>query len=156
MIDPLTKLIRTIAIRKNRSTVETGILPLSGIKKATLFTDNMDADSDQVAKEARKYFEDKGIALKVIQAESWDVNIFGMLKKHKGEKPWNEELFISTAYAYNFTGEYAARCSKARFKVGREQLSGNIFDIVLNDPDGKIIRQPVAFREIIKLLEKIK
>lgn len=155
MIDPITLLVRKIALHKHHSTVPTGIIPLDQIRKATVFVDNLDADADHVEKTARQYFEKRNIDVRIINAKKWDIGIFGCLKRHKGEKDFGEDLFISTAYAYNFTAEYAARCSTARFKVGREQLQGNLFDIVIKDPEGQIIRQPMAFKAIIDLLEKI-
>ena len=55
----------------------------------------------------------------------------------------------------DFAIEYMARTSKARFKIGRRQMSGNLFDLVISDPAGKNISQLESFTAIKSYLTKI-
>lgn len=66
------------------------------------------------------------------------------------------DLFISLLPETTYPLEYMVRCSCARFKVGRQQIPGNIFDLVVMDPADKTLSQREAFGEIVKLLETVK
>jgi protein-tyrosine phosphatase len=65
------------------------------------------------------------------------------------------DLFISLLPNAIYPLEYMARCSRARFKAGRQQLPGNVFDLVVMDPADKTLSQLEAFREIVKMLETV-
>lgn len=155
-INPLTLLVRKIALHKNAWTGPTSILPLSKIKKATVFVD-MDADADFVSKDIRKFFGDYDIPVQIISPQKWDINIFGYMKKPKMKEMYDfdADIFISLSGPENFTGEYASRCSRARFKVGRFDLSSNVFDIVIANREHQLPRQPIAFATIKEYLLKI-
>ena len=49
-----------------------------------------------------------------------------------------------------------AKVSRARFKIGREQLPGNTFDLVIKDPADKQYSEAELFREIVKFFSKIR
>ena len=51
--------------------------------------------------------------------------------------------------------EYMTKTSKARFKIGRKQMDGNLFDLVINDPVGKDISQLESWGAIKNYLGKI-
>ena len=65
------------------------------------------------------------------------------------------DLFISLIKNPDFSIEYMARTSKARFKIGRQQMSGNLFDLVISDPEGKEVSQLDSFSAIKSYLTKI-
>lgn len=155
MIDPVTYLVRLLSVRKHRSKVPTMILPLDKIKKAVVFLDYLDGDVDMMEITVRKYFETRNIEVKTINAKKWDIDIFGRYKFKKEYDNWGEDLFISLAVYNNFAAEYAAIRSRARFKIGREQVKGQVFDFVLTNPSGSIIRQPEAFEAITEFLDKV-
>ena len=48
-----------------------------------------------------------------------------------------------------------ARTSTAKFKIGRKQMEGNLFDLVINDPEDKPISQMESFKAIQSYLTKI-
>lgn len=155
-INPLTLLVRKIALHKKASTAPTRIMPLAEISKATVLVD-MDADADFVSIDVKKFFADHNIPVQILNLQKWDINIFGMVKKAKMQEmhDWDPDLFISLAAPENFTAEYASRCSKARFKVGRYELSGNVYDIVIANREHQLPRQQVAFATIVEYLLKI-
>jgi len=152
MTDPISLLARIITLRKHCSTVPTGILPLSSVRRATVFVDSTDPDSDPTRYAVQHFFSSKGISVNIICPQKWDVNWHGWLKKPDTTDP---DMFISLAYYDNFASEHAARCSTARFKVGRKQLKGNVFDMVLINPEDQLTLQHNAFEAIIELLMKV-
>lgn len=139
-------------VKKHASSVPTAMIPLSEIHRATVFVDNTDPDCEPTCRVVRKYFDSVGIPVNVICPQKWDVCIFGWLKKKDTTNP---DLFISLAYYDNFAAEYAARCSTARFKIGRMQLPGDIFDLVFTNPEGQLPLQHEAFEALSELLPKI-
>lgn len=155
-INPLTLLVRKIALHRHASTASTQILPIGEIKRATVFVD-MDADADIVSKDIRKFFDSYSIPVQIISPQKWDINLFGWMKKPKMKEmdDWDADIFISLAGPENFTAEYASRCSKARFKVGRFELPTNVYDLVIANREHQLPRQPVAFTIIKEYLLKI-
>lgn len=155
-INPLTLLVRKIAVHKHASTAPTCILPMHDIRKATVFVD-MDADADFVSKDIKKFFGEYDIPVQIVNPQKWDINLFGYMKKPKMKEmdDWDADIFISLAGPENFTGEYASRCSRARFKVGRFDLPTNVYDIVIANREHQLPRQPVAFATIKEYLLKI-
>ena len=123
--------------------------------------DCFDADASPTRKAVKDFFDPLGIAVKLICPQKWDINIFGWLKPERpldGKDPedWNEDLFISMANDEKFfASEYAARCSRAKFKVGRRQLKGKVFDLVVTNPEDKLPLQHVVFNYIADYLSKI-
>ena len=65
------------------------------------------------------------------------------------------DLFISLIKDPEFAIEYMARTSTAKFKIGRKQMEGNLFDLVINDPEDKQISQMESFKAIQSYLTKI-
>ncbi|MBQ1618249.1 MAG: hypothetical protein II095_01800 [Bacteroidales bacterium] len=52
-----------------------------------------------------------------------------------------------------------ATCCAARFKIGRKQLPGNIFDLVITDqatPEGTSTPEDEIFKSVKELLAKVK
>lgn len=160
MTDPLSFIVRKIALHKRASRKQTAILPLSEVRKATVYVDNFDYDADPTRQCVKNTFDALNIPVKIICPQKWDINIFGLLKPERpldGKIPekWDEDLFICMANDDSFAPEYASRCSTATFKVGRRQLKGDVFDLVLKDPIDKIPLQHNVFLSIMELLKKI-
>lgn len=155
-INPLTLLVRRIALLRKASTEPTSIIPLNGIGRATVLVD-MDADADFVSMDAKKFFTEHNIPVQILNLQKWDINIFGMVKKVKLKEmyDWDADLFISLAGPENFTAEYASRCSRARFKIGRYDLQPEVYDIVISNREHQLPRQQVAFATIVEYLLKI-
>ena len=49
-----------------------------------------------------------------------------------------------------------AKCSAARFKIGRKQLKNRTFDLVIEDSPSRSFSQEEAFVEITRYLETIR
>lgn len=154
----ITALARLIALKKHASRLQTGFLPLGKIRKAMVFIDALDPDSEKLAAEIKAYFGSKGIEAMVLAPSKKEINCFGWVKKKLGKscRDFGEDLFISLAASSCFASEYAARCSQAPFKVGHEQLEGGIFDLVVCDPENSSSNQTELFKSIKNYLEIVR
>lgn len=148
-------LARYIALRKNRSTTKTAILPLSRIKKAFVLIDRTEAEYELAEKMAKEFFKGKGIEAIIIAPDKKDLGLLGRIKrKVRGER--QEDLFISLYPINRFEAEYEAKCSSALFKVGRYSFKDNIFDLIVRNRENEFSKQWEVFETIKELLEKIK
>lgn len=177
MLEPLKHIFRRHAIKKNASKVDTALLKLSDVSSAVVFIDVEDTSWEDAKNMLIKFFRDRGIRLelfffdfrKLDEGERLITSITNtILKKDIGwyGRPSQEKLalmlpeeapdmFISLLGNKDFPIEYIAKCSRAKFKVGRVQLPGDTFDLVLADPEGKMVSEAEALKAIFALLEKI-
>ena len=156
MTGPLKILFRHIALRKHSSDVPTEIRPLSAIRSVVVMTGADGSQQDALDRDIRAFFAGWKVQLKILTPTPKDVNWFGRLKKTARSGDFlPEELFISLVPGPDFTSEYEARCSRAVFKVGRTQLSGEVFDMVVMDASGEGSSQSEAFRTIADILKKV-
>ncbi len=157
---PVTYLARRIALKKHASTVPTGLLPLSEVRKAVVLLNAMDPDIEIIKKDVKKFFEPFDIEVLFLAPMKWDINYFGWLKEKfrcpEGNER-NEDLFISLEPDRDvFFAEYELRCSTARFKMSRFQLPGDVADISVSNPESAIPRTPETFDVIKDFLLKIR
>ncbi len=172
----IKNLFRRWSIRKMASKEPTGLLPLQKVRSGVAFIgveeQDFEACKNSILAFYRKYnikgsvffFDfrnlEKGerlitsIATTVLRK---DLNWYGRPSQEKTRQMLEGEpdLFISLLPATSYPLEYMARCSKARFKVGRQQIPGEVFDLVVLDPASKKLSQREAFGEIVKLLETV-
>lgn len=161
MNNPLLKFCRWMALRGRRSTVPTALMPLTKVHSVTVYVDGLDPEEDPavVCREVRQYFDKLDIPVLILCPQRGDFNLLGFLKKRVrgGPESRQEELFISLAGSPDdFASEYEARCSTARFKVGRSRLSDNVYDLVVATPEDEPATQVVAFKVIQDYLSKIR
>lgn len=161
MINPLLVLCRRMALRRGQSKVPTALLPLTKVRGAMVYVDAMGADeeSERVCQAVQQFFGGLGIPVQILRAAKENVNWRGFLKKRvRGTRETRrEDLLISLAASpEDFAAEYEARCSTARFKVGRYQLPGNVFDLVVAAPENGEPGQLAAFSAIKEYLCKIR
>ena len=161
MKNPIVTFFRWMALRRGRSTVPTTLLPLAKVRGATVFVDTTvpDEDPERISRTVQQFFDYQGIPVTILCPGKKDLNWRGFLRKRlrvTGE-PRQEDLFISLAASTEyFAAEYEARCSKARFKVGRCQLPGDVFDLVVAVPEDGEATQTAAFAAIKDYLNKIR
>lgn len=174
MLEKLKELMRNHALKNDRSTVPTGIMPLKDVRSAITFIDVEETNFNDCKDAIMAFYRENGIKGSVFFFDFRDLtssellitsitmtvlkkdlnwydkpskaNIFAML----GQKP---DLFISLINSTDFPIHYMAACSEAKCKVGRVQLPGNVFDIVLEGTEG--IPQLEVFGSIKELLSKI-
>lgn len=139
-MEALHIIARFFARRAHRSKTPTGLLPLSQIHSATVFRDPEEPEPNIAL---HRFFDPLGIEVTTISQHDRNVRSGG-------------DLFIALSSQKSISEEYAALSSTARFKVGRRQLPGNVYDLVYTDPEGEVQRQEDAFKAISALLEKIR
>ena len=66
------------------------------------------------------------------------------------------DLFISLLTTTDYPLEFMAKCSRAKFKIGRVQLPGDTFDLVVKDPEDRRYNEAEVFRELAKFLAKVR
>lgn len=176
MIEFIKGLFRKTSLKKHSSTVPTEILPLGKIRSYVAIIDVEDNSFDACKTTIMNYFrsldikgsvffqdfrkignEDRLITSIQTTITRKDLDWIGRPNKYKMNilEEQNPDLFISLIKEPDFAIEYMARTSKARFKIGRQQLEGNLFDIVISDPAGKEVSQLDCFTAIKSYLNKI-
>ncbi len=165
------------SLRKDASKEPTGLLPLGKVRSAVAFIDVEDPSFDACKNAIHAFFRDHGIKADIFFIDfrkltkderlitsisttvlRKDLSWFGKPSREKTNLMLSGEpdLFVSLLPVNSFPLEYMARCSRARFKVGRQQLPGPVFDLVALDPQGQRLSQADAFPAIATLLEKIR
>jgi hypothetical protein len=170
-------LLRRWSFRKSASQEPTGLLSLQAVRSAVAFISVEEQDFEACKNDILAFCREHGIKgsvfffdfRKIEKGERLitsiattvlrkDLNWYGRPSEEKTRIMLEGEpdLFISLLPVNTYPLEYMVRCSKARFKVGRRQLAGDVFDLVVLDPADKTLSQRESFREIVKLLETVK
>ena len=176
MLDSVKTFLRTRSLKKDSSNEPTGFLPMKEIKSAVAFIDVEDTSFDTCKIRLQAFFRDHNIKgdiffldfRKITKEERLitsitttvlrkDLNWFGKPSREKvslllGSEP---DLFISLIKDDCYPLEYMANLSHARFKIGRRQIYGNVFDLVVNDPAEKSLNEADAFSAIRQILERV-
>lgn len=176
MLESIKVLLRKNALKRSASHEPTGITPLRRLRSAVVFIDVEDSSFDLCKREIMSFFRDNGIKgeifffdfRKLTEGERLitsitntilrkDLNWYGRPPKEKVDLMLSGEpdLFISLVDNDSFAIEYMTRCSQAHFKIGRRQLPGDVFDLVVSDPT-ELHCEAEVFREMAALLRKIK
>lgn len=154
----LKEFIRKITLGMRTSKVGTSIMPLGQVKTLTVFMDPSDPEFKEVQKAIFKFFHTYGITPVVFAPTAGQLGWLGNIRKsRKWPSPdGNEDMFLSLVNPNTFAVHLAAVRSRAQFKIGRAQLPGNVYDIVLSDREGVQESTLSVFRELTNLLTKIK
>ena len=157
MFEPLKRLVRARALRRHASTTPTGIVPLDRIREAVVFIDASTQAVAVLSDDVRAFFAERGIALRILSPQPQELNWYGRIRPpRKGTPPPPaEDLFVSLCAPDNFASTFAAVSSPARFKVGRAQLPGNVYDIVVKDREGVCESAITVFKTMTQLLNQI-
>ena len=176
MFEFVKNIFRKRSLKKHASSVPTGILPLSQIKSYVAIIDVEDTSYDRCKTAIMNYFRSMDIRgavffqdFRKIGSEDRlttsiqttitkkDLDWIGRPSKYKQGvlEEQNPDVFISLIKDPEFAIEYMTKTSKARFKIGRKQMDGNLFDLVISDPAGKNISQLESWEAIRNYLGKI-
>ena len=176
MLEFLKNMLRKRYLKKHASHIPTRITPLERIHSAVAFIDVEDTSFDQCKEDILSFYRENGIKgdifffdFRKIGSEERlitsikttvlrrDLNWCGKPSQEKidlmlGSDP---DLFISLIDGTDFPIAFMAACSQARFKIGRRQLPGGTFDLVIQDPADKRFSEAEVFANIRKFLLKI-
>ena len=156
---PLLAFCRRRVLRRDRSTVPTGLLPLPQVGSAAVFVDAAEEDAASVCGQVQAAFDRLGIPVLILCPQKGDLNLLGYPRKRvrSASAPRQEELFISLSGSPEcFAAAYEACCSPARFKVGRCPLPDGVYDLVVTPPGDAGAGQAEAFSAIMEYLDKIR
>ena len=176
-IEAVKGFFRRRALRKYASPVPTRILPVDQIRTAVAIIDVEDTSFDDCKLALQAFFRENGIKgelyffdFRKIGSEERlitsitgtvlrrDLNWYGRPKAATAAPMLAAEpdLLISLIKGTDFPVEFMAKCIRARFKIGREQLPGNTFDMVVSEPQDKRVSQEEVFagiRRYLKIIE---
>ena len=176
MLDAFKDIFRRRYLRKYSSTVPTGIIPVSQVRTAVAFIDVEDTSFDKCKIDIQAFYRENHIKGEIFFFDfrkidsqerlitsitntilKKDLDIFGKPSKEKVDLMLgsNPDMFISLVRSTDFPIEFMAKCSTARFKVGRIQLPGDPFDLVISEPEGRILSEAEIFSEVKIYLAKI-
>ena len=160
MKNPFKLLLRRIALGRRRSDVPHGITPLSHLRCATVLIDAEQQDAEATAGAARQFFGYHNIGVKILCPSKDDCNIIGGLKKSRRGEPLaagDAEIFISLLDREdNFLSDNEAVHSRAVFKVGRREIPGKVYDMIILPPDGEKASQSAVFSAFKEYIIKIR
>ena len=177
MLDFLKTYFRKRSLRKNSSTTPTGILPLGKIRSYVAIIDAEEGTFDSCKTAIMNFFrsndikgcvffqdfrkigsEDRLITSIQTTITKKDLNWYGRPSDYKlkvlAER--DPDILICLLNDPSYPMEYLIRTSGARFKIGRKQLGGDVFDVVLRDPGDKTLSQLESFNAVKDFLLKIK
>ena len=176
LLDKLKAIARASCLKgREQSPDATGICPLESVRSAVVFFDADIPGCIDTINRIQDYFTKIGKSVtifgislgaqlisegrqKAIFLHKRDINWYGKIRRGKSHPSLDrgEDLFISLYPEDSFPVEYAARCSKARFKTGRKQLKGNTYDLILTYPEDTHLTQNQAFEGIMDFIQNIK
>ena len=166
--------LRSRSLKKNRSAVPTGILPLGRVRTALVLVDVEDPSFDECKVAIQNFYRQNGIKgeiffldeRKLIESERLitsitntvlrkDIDSLGRPSKEKIDliNSLDADMLISLVDRDDFTLEYLCACCNARFKIGRRALPGDVLDMVFSGEEGA--SQLDIFNSIIPWLQKI-
>ena len=177
MLEPLKDMLRRQSLKKNASPEPTGFVPLGKIGSAVAFIDVEDTSFNECKNALMIFFREHNIKgdifffdfRKLTEGERLitsikttvlkkDLNWFGKPSHEKVALMLSGEpdLFISLLPTTDYPLEFMAAASRAHFKIGRVQLPGNTFDLVIKDPEDRKLSEAEVCKELIKFMAKIR
>lgn len=176
MLEFAKEILRKRSLKRNASNVSTQILPLGKMRSYVAVIDVEDTSFDSCKTAIMNFFrahningsvffqdfrkigsEDRLITSIQTTITKKDLDWLGRPNKYKLHvlKEQDPDVFISLIKEPNFAVEYLARTSRARFKIGRLQMSNDLFDLVIKDPANKNLSQYESFQAIKEYLLRI-
>ena len=177
MIDFIKNIFRRKFIRRAASRIETGLMPLQAIKSVIIVLDTEDPAYNECKDKVVAFFRQKEIKVSVwflslaskdaderqtTSLESTilskDLNWWGRpaVSKIAAFSEEAADMLISLGDNAEFTIDCLARCSQARFKIGRKQLRNRVFDLIFENSPSKSCTCTEAFDGITAYLNTIR
>ncbi len=176
LIGRIQRFFRNKALRRDGSKVPSGMMPVSDIRTAAFIIDVEDSSFDVCKQSIQSFSREYGMKTEIFFLDmrkigsedrlitsitntilARDLNWFGKPSDEKMKLllDFNPDLFVSLVKDGGFPADYVAACCTARFKIGRRQLPGKVFDLVVSDPPGKDHQEAEVFGYVKNYLLKI-
>ena len=179
MFDSILNFFRKRRIRKYASDIETGLVPMSEISTVNVIVDVEEPGFDELKENILAWGRSAGVKLNIYFFDfrrigkdellltsitntilKKELDWVGMpdLKKVSGLIDEKSDLFISMVDNRDFPIDFLARCTKARFKIGRCEYEGHPYDMILAGGETTDLRSEARqiFAAITDFLTKIK
>lgn len=179
MYGPVTNIFRRKRLKKYISDIETGFLPMSQIRTANVVIDVEEPGFDELKDAIMAWGRNAGIKLNIYFLDFRRLGKDELLLTSitntilKKELDWigmpdiskvgpliyePSDLFISMVDNHDFPIEFIAKCTKARFKIGRHGYEGHPFDMVLTGGETADLRSEARqiFTAITEFITKIR
>jgi len=167
-------------LRRFASDIQTGIMPMSKVRSAATLIDVQDPHFDELKAAIQAFYREYGLNgvkgeilffdLRKVESKerlltgvqttllARDLNWCGRPSREKINTLQSAEydLFISLIPGKDFILEFTAKACNAHFKIGRTQLPGNTFDMIVSDPSDRQLSPLESFTAIKSYLTKIK
>lgn len=168
---------RAKALKCFASTVKTGLIPLSEIKTAMTFLDASSRSFEECRSAVSDFYRKNGIdgnflyldlrnfsrkvTLKTAPQRTItlkDLNWYGKVRTDKLTPilRCNSDLFISLVNSKDYPVHFLTSAYNARLKIGRQDYSGGVPDVVISDFWGNRMSETECFSLIEDYLHKIK
>lgn len=168
---------RRQSLKRHASATPTGIIPIEKIKSYAAIIDVEETSYDTCKTTIINFFRhyeingiiffqdfrnigngDRLITSIQTTITKKDLNWYGRPSNYKLKvlEDRDPDILICLIKDPSYPIEYLVRTSHAKFKIGRRQLDGNVFDLVVQDPENKRITQLESFYAVRDLLLKIK
>jgi len=154
MLETLKQSLRNRSLGKCVA-VKTGMVPLSALSSAVVMFDPAEVGSAEAAASLSAFLSSEKINVQLYAIEASNLNFYGKIRKKAPQVP-SADAFISLVSRENFTEEYEARRSTARFKAGCRQLEGGVYDLVVATPVWREADPRETVAKMEEILSKIK
>jgi hypothetical protein len=118
-------------------------MPLSEVYSVVVFTDDAEAGLEPLKVAIKSFFAKGGAVVRFIRADDEDLRT-------------SSDMFVALNSRPSIDERYAAMSSGARFKIGRHQFPGQVYDLVVADPGEEPASATEAFTLIQQLITSIK
>ncbi len=141
----MASLLHKIIFRWFASKKPTSLMHLADISQVTVLLDGGAPDAAATGQKVKEFFAAKGIQLVIVP----------VFKKRALRVCRDTQVLVSLVPWQNFPLEYALRRSKARFKIGRMQIPGDVLDLVVSDPENEHYPQNEVFSRMMEIVESL-
>lgn len=175
----ITNIIRSKRLKKYANDIETGLQPMSQISTVNVVIDVEEPGFDDLKEDIMAWGRNAGIKLNIYFLDFRRLGKDELLLTSitntilKKELDWSgmpdiskvgpliyepSDLFISMVDNHDFPIEFIAKCTKARFKIGRHGYEGHPFDMVLTGGETADLRSEARqiFAAITEFITKIR
>ncbi len=176
IIELIKNSFRKKALSRNRSGVPTSMLPLREVRTAAVVIDAEDTSFDACKQAVQAFCRENGIKAEIFFFDfsrvgssdrlmtsvtntilAKDLNWYGKPSPEKMKllADCAPDMFVSLVDNAAFPIHFMAACCPARFKVGRKQLPGNVFDMVAADSPERTSSEEEIFGHIKRIIQTI-
>ena len=177
MFEAIKRYLRKTCLKKQQSKLTTAILPMRELNSAITFIDAEDPSFNLCKEKISDFYKENNLIGKIFffdlrkleKEQPYKTNVeetvirgdLNWYDKPRGEKIDrmlfdSYDVLISLVNRNDFPLEFMTRCTNAKFKIGRQQINGTAFDLVITAPSDKRVTGAESFEAMREFLTMIK